>query len=194
MKNDINLSQSEETFAQRSARKYSLRSLAILLFLVNSNFSFSQNEDYYTKVLTNLKSNGYYLSINVTSTSYTGKIVIQNVDFYFFLYDTKRIRQKKYIKQIKKYLETETPMPIDNVFFEEYKFAKVASSEEIEQDFKLGKTYFLEKYFSDRVLNKSYPIETKLIIIDKLFLFNILCYTDDESGALVIEDNKLKKS
>ncbi|GAB3722037.1 hypothetical protein [Flavobacterium koreense] len=187
MKNDFNIAQSQEPFALRSSRKNCLSSLAILLFLVNSNFSFSQNEDYYTKVLTNLKSNGYYLSINVTSTSYTGKIVIENVDLYFFFKDTKRIRHKKYIKQLKKYLETETPMPIDNVFFEEYKFAKVASSEEIEQDFKLGKTYFLEKYFSNRVLKKSYPIETQLIIIDKLFLLNILCFTDDESGALVIE-------
>lgn len=164
-----------------------MKNIIAIFFIIICNNSFSQNGEYYTKVLTNLKSNGYFLSINVTSTSYIGKIVIENADFYFFLKDTKRIRHKKYIKQLKKYLETETPMPIDNVFFKEYKFAKVASSEEIEQDFKLGKTYFLEKYFSNRVLKKSYPIETELIIIDKLFLLNILCFTDDESGALVIE-------
>ena len=164
-----------------------MKNIIAIFLIFTCNNSFSQNGEYYTKVLTNLNFNGYYLSINVTSTSYTGKIVIQNVDFYTFLNRTKRIRHKKYIKQIKKYLETETPIPIDDVFFKEYKFAKVITLEEIEQDFKLGKIYFLEKYFSNRVLNKSYSIETELIIIDKLFLFNILCFNDDESGALVIE-------
>lgn len=68
-----------------------------------------------------------------------------------------------------------------------YSFFKVLPNEEISNDAEKGKSYFLEKYFNERVLKGGITDNDKYLIISILYQWRVACKIDDESGYLIID-------
>jgi hypothetical protein len=83
---------------------------------------------------------------------------------------------------------------VDEDIFSEFQFIKVILNKKIESDFQKGKDIFLQTYFNKNVSRKGIPRNEQLVIIQKLFELKIACYTDDESGAIVFEENYIPYS
>jgi hypothetical protein len=166
----------------------------ILFFIFLFNYSFSQVCDFSNKVTSNFVGEGYYLSLNIETKSYKGPIVIENNNLYYYLNKKKKYTQKKYKKILKNILDNNLFLVVDEDIFSEFQFIKVILNKKIESDFQKGKDIFLQTYFNKNVSRKGIPRNEQLVIIQKLFELKITCYTDDESGAIVFEENYIPYS
>ena len=64
--------------------------------LLLAQTSFSQNEDFYKKVLNERVSrNGYFVALDVKSTVYNGRVIITNGNLHYFLTETKKFNDEQ---------------------------------------------------------------------------------------------------
>jgi len=146
-----------------------------------------KNETFQNKILSSLEDRySYYLTFNVSSTSYNGVVVIENRDFYYYCYSTKKMGKTKYVEYMKKILSNDETIYLKNVDLDKWSFLKVKFDPVIFSDAKRGKDAFTDKYFKNGFLRAGYSIENTAYIIYLLFKWKIAAKIDCESGYLFI--------
>lgn len=147
-----------------------------------------KNDEYFfKKVLSDFSRNSYFVLINRTLAEETTGYIIKNDDLYSFIHKSSGVMQDEYVKKMSATLSKNESLQIVSKEIKAYSFFKVLPNEEISNDAEKGKSYFLEKYFNERVLKGGITDNDKYLIISILYQWRVACKIDDESGYLIID-------
>lgn len=159
-----------------------MKTLIIMLFsciLLQSTFQ--------DKILNDFDSNSRFLVVKVKSSKYNGSVIIENDNLYVFLNQRYSLDKNQYVTFVKKVLNNNLSIKINDNDFKKYDFYKLKASNEVDKNFKKGIHKFVNIYFNNgKVLKDNISDDVKDSIIEKLFISKISVYIDDESGYLVI--------
>lgn len=180
----------------------------LCLFFVQENFS--QTDEFYTKVLEDSRygRNSYFVSLEVKSQKYTGKVIATNGDLYLFFYKTRKFNQEQYKSFMLKLLSNkealqlkQTTLDMDGYFlkvkgFKRLIFMPVNKNDKVQEVAVKGCKEFIDYYFE--YLNDGYELKNNLgfeernAIINKLFEWQIPSFISDIPGLLTIRKDDLK--
>ncbi len=147
-----------------------------------------QQISFIEKVTNDFRSNSMFLLLNVESKSYSGPVIIENDDLYLFYAITKKFTKEDYKAYIKSILKDKKVLKLSNLDLKKWGFQKFHQDKRINCPKKLGIDTFIKLYFNNKkVLKDDISENQKNIIIEKLFMNQISCFIDDETGYLVIK-------
>lgn len=156
-----------------------------LFFLMLFSSCMNNNPKFYDKVLNDFEGYSWFISINVKSLGYNGEVVIENAELFYCLNKTQKIEKQEYLKILKKKLENNLAIEIEDI--EKYSFIKVPIVSSVEANSKEGLEKFINIYFNKgKVLKDGITDDERTVIIQKLFEWEIASKLDDETGYLVI--------
>jgi len=155
------------------------------LLIITQNI-FSQENLFHKKVLSDLNNRySYFLAINISSTKYSGPVVIENGDLFLFLSTTKGINSIEYPILMNNLLTTNKFLNVGNIDLQKWNFLKVQNSPTVMLNAKKGRDFFLKTYFDGSCIKDGISRLDKNLIIFILFKWNISTVTDCESGYLM---------
>ena len=158
-----------------------------LLLITLFSFCLVQNESFYEKILNDFDSNSRFILINVKSSEYEGKLIIQNNDFFYFLNQKQHLDKNEYKLFVEKNLKRNLIFNLGTTNFEKWNFIKVPKIKKVENNAKNGIEKFIKLYFdSNKVLKDGISDDERATIIMILFKHKFSSYIDDETGYLVI--------
>jgi hypothetical protein len=127
-----------------------------------------------------------FLAVDVISDEYSGPVIIQNGDLYYFLNQTSGFNKAKYKASMTKLLLTKAKLRIGKTPLSKWGFLKVSKSDGVLGAGKNGAGSFVSHYFTNGVLNDGIADEDRNAIISTLFEWRIPSRIDDLTGYLVI--------
>lgn len=131
------------------------------------------------RVINDFDLNSSFLSFKIGTDTY----IIENDDLYFYFKDFKKYNERHYKRKIKKILFTNSVLDIDSIT---PNFFKVPFMSSVENNAKKGMDEFIKIYFNGDVLKKEITPDEEIVIIRKLFEWQIACKRDCETGILYI--------
>lgn len=156
-----------------------------LLFLMLFSSCMNNDPIFYNKVLNDFDGYSWFISIDVKSLGYKGKVVIENAELFYCLNQTQKIDKEEYIKILKKKLENNSAIEIEDI--KKYNFIKVPNVPSVETNTKEGIEKFINTYFNKgKVLKDGITDDERTVIIQKLFEWGIASKIDDETGYLIL--------
>ncbi len=155
-----------------------------LLFLMLFSSCMNNDPIFYNKVLNDFDRYSWFITIEVKSSEYSGKSIIENDDLFYYLSQTQKIDKEEYKKIIKEKLENNSSIEIENIA--KWNFIKVPTNETINQNAKKGVEEFIKIYFDSKVLKDGITDDERAVIIEKLFKWKIPTKIDDETGYLIL--------
>lgn len=161
-----------------------MKYLACLLLLTLS--SSMENKKFIKEVISNFDRYSYFVSMEVESPEYKGKVIIENKDLYNYYNQTQNIDKKKYQETMYRLLKTKSTLKIKKEDFKKFNFLIIYNDTAIISNTRMGVDSFIKTYFNGRVLKDNITDKERNIIISKLYDFNIVSKIDDETGYLVI--------
>ena len=96
-----------------------------LVLITFFSFCLVQNESFYEKILKDFDSNSRFILINVKSSKYEGKLLIQNNDFFYFLNQKQHLGKNEYKLFVEKKLRKNLIFNLGTTNFEKWNFIKV---------------------------------------------------------------------
>lgn len=139
---------------------------SILFLMIMTLVCKSQVFDFYDKVLGFDDCRYcYFISLDVSSDEYTGKVIIENDDLYIFLNKTKGFEKEQYKKFVKELLVSKKPLILENATLDkenyflnvdkvsEKKFRVLKDSDKFESFFSEGCIATVSHYFLNKSLN-----------------------------------------
>lgn len=159
-----------------------MKSLLLLLL-----FSCTQSETMFLdKVLNNFDRYSYFIAIDLKSSAYNGRVVIENDDLYYYFEQIKQLDKAAYKNFITNQLQSKEPLNIQNADLVRWNFVKVPIVPSITKNAEKGVDEFIKTYFDGRVLKDGITDDERTVIINQLFEWEIPSNIDDETGYLVI--------
>lgn len=144
------------------------------------------SQSFKEKVISDFGRYSFYLPVNINSSGYKGKAIIENDDLFIFLHLTKGLSKEQYQYEIKELLKENSILNVGNIDLNKWNFIPVQNIKEINEYSEKGINTFLKKYFKDNILKDNVSEEKMASIINQLFKWDIGSKIDDESGCLVI--------
>jgi hypothetical protein len=144
------------------------------------------NTPFYDKVLDDFDTHSYFVAVDIKSSSYKGRVIIENNNLYQFFQRTKGLNREKYKYQMKRILAHHKVLTIENKDYSESNFLKVSELESVIQVANRGSEYFIAYYFNGVVLNYGITDEERDAIINQLFYWNVPAKIDNLTGDLII--------
>ncbi|MBS1778909.1 MAG: hypothetical protein JST70_06265 [Bacteroidetes bacterium] len=146
---------------------------------------FNENQDFYSLVLSDFGMHTFYVSLDIRSQTYSGRVVVPNDHLYDVLQNKNNYSEKRYISILEPILKNHSILDLGEIDLNYYGFLVVRKNEKVSED----KQYFFSRYFN--MTNGVYVIKDsankmKASIVNKLFEWKIPCKTDDESGYLYV--------
>jgi len=135
-------------------------------------------------VLNNFTRHSRFLSFDVASNEYSGKVIIENKHLFGFLQNVKSFNKEQYQSFMKDALLNKNVIKLEKLNSD---FIKIESVEKVESLAAKGAQEFVKHYFSESgVLEQRLHEDEKNAVIAKLFEWKIIAVIDDETGALII--------
>ena len=100
-------------------------SIFTLLFVILFSSCSTNNTAFYDKVLSDFDVTSYFIAIDIRSSAYNGRVIIENNDLYNFLNKTKGWDRKSYKSGMKKILVHRRVLKINNTDLLKWKFIQV---------------------------------------------------------------------
>jgi hypothetical protein len=159
-----------------------------LIILINlAGCSQKENTMFLNKIVNDFSRNSYFILINISTSNQVSKCLIENNNLFFYFHQTKGLTKEEYKKYIISILNNNTILSITSDDKKKYGFISINSSAVITETAKRGKTFFLNRYFNDRVLKNGIAEDEKFNIINVLYNWQIASKLDDETGYLFID-------
>lgn len=160
--------------------------MKILLFVLSISGT-PKDSVFINKVLTDFRRHSYFLSLNIKSTEYNGRIVIENDELYYYFRMNQQINKQEYKELIINVLKGDSSLKIKDANLKKWHFKKSPVIESVEENAKKGINEFINVYFNDRlVLRNGLTDEVRFAVISQLFEWRIPACVDDQSGYLYI--------
>ena len=145
--------------------------------------------DFHRKVLSDFHDWSYYVALNVSSPSYKGPVVVQNVELFLLTLKSRKFTESEYTAEMERLLEGDIPLKVDDSDFQKRGILKVNFDDSVALYAKQDIETFTKRYFhkGDRcyVVRDEVTEQEKASIIYQLFKRQIACRVDDESGYLI---------
>ena len=124
----------------------------IILFIIHSlsiNNVFSSDRKYFYDVVFSYEAiHSYYISLQVKSEKYTGYVIIENSNLYWYISKTMGLNKEDYKIYIEKILENKEYLNIKEEDFEQYSFIKIVKNNKIEKQIAKNKLRFIQTNFN----------------------------------------------
>jgi hypothetical protein len=146
----------------------------------------NQDAAFYDKVLGNYSLHSTFIATDVQSKEYTGRVVIENGDLYYFFRQTRGYDQKSYMAFMRERLLNKDRISLGNVSLKKWGFYKVAAINSVEKHASNGLEKFIDHYFQGIVIRDGIRDAERNAVISKLFEFGVVAHIDCETGYLVI--------
>jgi hypothetical protein len=160
-----------------------------LLFILNQGV-FGQEHSFFERVLNNFSRQSSFISFEVESKNYSGKVLMENRRLFYFFHKTEGFDVEKYKLFMKKLLLNKTKLKVSDKTLEEWQFVKTEDVKIVNDYAAKGHEEFLHYFFQDNVLKKDVDVTTQNAIVSKLFEWQMLVYIDDDSGYLMLLSEK----
>ena len=155
--------------------------LIIVLYLI-----LNQDTALYDKALDDMRKNSYFITLNIQSSNYTGRVIIENLELYYYFKQTKGYSVESYKDFMTKNLSNKEILRLDNIDLNKWGFIKSPDNNRVNKYATKGLEEFIKQYFEKKVIKKRVNDTERNAVISKLFELGVLAYVDDESGCLVI--------
>jgi nitrous oxide reductase len=144
------------------------------------------NTAFYDKILSDFDTNSYFVALDIKSSSYKGRVIIENNNLFQYLNKTKGLTREKYQSFMRRILVHHKVLKIDNKDFFASNFIKVSEVASVTQIANHGVNYFVANYFNGVVLNYGIPENERNAIINQLFYWDYPSKIETQSGNLII--------
>lgn len=145
---------------------------------------------YLDQILSDYGRHSYYVTLQVSSPSYTGPVVVENSHLYLLFKRRHCIEKKTYQDSLKTLIEENEIISVSDEELKKLKFKKVSQNCEVEEVARRGLSVLTKKYFNDRGALIVTDPNAEIAIIYHLFKWQIPIKRDDESGYLFIHSAK----
>lgn len=129
----------------------------------------------------------FYVGINLKSGKKVSPALIENDDLYYVFSKEKNIPKDEYSNLIVSKLLFDSSIEVLETDTSRFKY--VFPIESVIADSKIGREFFIRKYFEKKVLRSQLSEHVKTAVIYQLFKWGIACKQDDETGLVVIYQN-----
>lgn len=168
----------EERGCHKQVKTYMKRALAILMMALLSLVVFGQENSFYKKVLSDQRLHSCYVLINRCDTEC---YMIENSVLFAFLNRNSSMSQSQYQKKMISVFHCDTTLDISSSVDI---FKKIPEIQKVDSVARLGKDYFVHSFFQNNILKEDINYAETKRIIYYLFLWEIPCYVDCETGVL----------
>jgi hypothetical protein len=141
---------------------------------------------FYDKITDDFDRNSWFISIELKSSDYNGKVIIENDDLFYYFNQTEKVDKEQYKKLIKERLESNSSIISGKEDLVKFNFTKVPIIESVNKNAKKGLDKFIQIYFDGKVLKDGIADYERTAIIQKLFEWKIPTKIDDETGYLIL--------
>lgn len=160
--------------------------MKIIFALILSSCTMNKDTSFYQKVINDFDRYSYFISIELHTSNYNGKVIIENDDLYNYLQQTHKIDKEKYKTMIKEKLLNHLSLELSNNNQSQSNFIKVPEIESVNTIAKKGIDEFIKTYFDGKVLKDGVTDDERTVIIQKLFEWEVASKIDDETGYLIL--------
>jgi hypothetical protein len=169
--------------------KTGIQSLIFIIILIIINpFTGCTKSDttFYDKVLNDFDTNSYFIALDIKSSSYKGRVIIENKNLYNFLYKTKGLDKEKYKSLVKRILVHHKVVKINNRDISAWKFIKISELGNVIHVANQGENRFIAHYFDGTMLKYGIKENEQNAIINQLFYWHIPSKIDKNMRVLII--------
>lgn len=149
-------------------------------------FCVHNNPTFYDKLLDRVDGHTYFITIKVKSREFSGKVVVENSDLFYYFNQEKKMSKTDYKKMIIQHIEHNSSIDIGNADLVRWGLVKVPLIRSVNLNAKKGLEHFIKIYFNGNILKDGITDKERTVIIQKLFEWRILTVIDDETGYLLI--------
>jgi hypothetical protein len=174
---------------QSSRKLFGIPGIIFIIILIMKNpfvACTNGNSQFYNNVLNDFDSTSYFIALDIKSPFYKGRTIIENDNLYHYLQQTRGFDKEKYKSFMKRILNRNKTLKVEEKDIELWKFQKVYELESVIQAANRGKDNFIANYFNGIVLNYGIPEKERNAIINQLFYWGIPAKFDNLTGDLVI--------
>ncbi len=163
-------------------------SIFILLFVMLFSSCSTNDTAFYDKVVSDFDVTTYFIAIDIRSSAYNGRVIIENNDLYNFLNKTKGWDTLSYKSNMKKILVHRRVLKINNTDLLKWKFIQVKEVTSVYLNANKGANSFIKNYFNGSVFKYGVDYEEMHAVINQLFYWKIPVKFDNVSGELLLEN------
>jgi hypothetical protein len=163
-------------------------SIFTLLFVILFSSCSTNNTAFYDKVLSDFDVTSYFIAIDIRSSAYNGRVIIENNDLYNFLNKTKGWDRKSYKSGMKKFLVHRRVLKINNTDLLKWKFIQVKEITSVYLNSSKGVNSFIKNYFNGSVFKYEVDFDEMHAVINQLFYWKIPVKFDNVSRELLLEN------
>lgn len=168
-----------------------MKIILLITFVFSTiNINYQSNDDFYDWVLNSHGMHSKFVSLEIESDEYTGKVIVENNYLYSFLKRVKGFDKEQYKLFMKDLLSKKLKLKVAKIDWENERFIKVKEFKSIEENASKGKDHFLNIYFNKHMIKRSVSEDEKNAVITKLFEWQFGASIHDYSGYLVIQSFK----
>lgn len=160
-------------------------SVVLILILFNVAESKAGDKEFYNSVLSDFGLQSSFVAIDVLSDDYDGRVIIENLNLYTFLYRQQALDEDTYKKRMLRMFLANERLDLRGTKLDVKRFIKIKEDPDFDAHADQDREAFLLRYFDGRVIKSGLEPSLKYAIISKLFDWRIVTYTDDFSGYLV---------
>ena len=165
-------------------KTYSIILLSVLLLSSCS----TNNNAFYDKVLSDFGVTSYFIALDISSSAYTGRVIIENNDLYNFMNKTKGWDKKSYGQKMKKILVHRRVLKINDTDLLKWKFIQVKEVTNVYLNVNKGTNNFIKNYFNGSMFKYEVDFDEMHAVINQLFYWNIPVKFDSVSGELLLDN------
>jgi hypothetical protein len=148
-----------------------------------------EDEMFIRKILYDGGINSFYVSVDIESREYNGKVVAEIGDLYRYFCETRGLNWEESRGLLYWVLKEKLTLRIVNCNFNciQSYFYIVPDDTAVTYNAQKGVDHFIETYFFNGRAIRNVAWDTRIAIINQLYNFNIASKNDCESGNLIIE-------
>ena len=177
---------STTTGSRKPIRYFGLSAIGILI-LINLQVACTKVDvPFYNTILNSFDTSSYFVALNVKSSLYRGRAIIENRNLYNYLNKTKGFNKEKYQSFMKRLLAHNRILKVKDKDLFLWHFIKISEEASVIQIANQGRDFFVSHYFNGVMLKYGVPDDVRNAVINQLFYWEYPARIDKISGNLTI--------
>jgi hypothetical protein len=148
-----------------------------------------EDEMFIKKILFDQSRHSFYVSVDIESREYNGKVVVQIGNLYRYFYKTRGLNREESTGLLYWVLKEKLTLKVEkcDLYCIDSYFYIVPDDTTVISNAQKGVDHFIETYFNGQTIRKNIAWDTRHAIISQLYNFRIASQNACESGYLMIE-------
>ena len=143
---------------------------------------------FYDKVLSDFSDKSYFIALDIKSSAYKGRVIIENNDLYNYLNKTESWDKISYKSKLEKILIHSRKLKVNSTDLIKWKFIRVNEVNNVYLNANKGMNSFIATYFEGVLFRYDVNEEEMHAVINQLFYWKIPVRFDKLSGQLMLEN------